>query len=98
MKRKTAAAVSARITELQRISDKLFAERNNANEALLAISAALLGLTYNRFGKPETFNIPQEREAIRLLAVRYNVGPSQTLLEQIGKVARAATIPMGVQS
>lgn len=63
--------------------------------ALHAVANLLLALTYNRFGKPETYNARDEREAIRLLAIEYDVGPSQTVLEQAGKVARAAALASG---
>jgi hypothetical protein len=59
---------------------------------VLALIAELLEAPANRFGKLEFYSQPAmtARESIRLLACAYNVGPSDTVLEQAAKVARAA--------
>ncbi|SRR6266481_4932530 len=63
--------------------------RTTTSEALHVICRLLMSASFNRFGKPE-WNDPLAREDLRLLAVRYNVGPSDTIIEQAGKVASAA--------
>lgn len=68
--------------------------RDPAVEALDVLARLLLSAHFNRFGKPE-WNDSLAREELRLLAVRYNVAPSHTVIEQAGKVARAAPAKAG---
>lgn len=53
--------------------------------------ATVMAEPTNRFGKLEPYSTEarQALEEIRLQAVKYKVGPSQTYLEQMAKVARA---------
>jgi hypothetical protein len=59
---------------------------------VLAMVAVLLDAPTNRMGKPEYYQADtvQAREEVRLLAVKYNVGPSDTVAHQAAKVVRAA--------
>lgn len=59
---------------------------------VLAVLADLLAAPVNRFGKPEFYNEPERtaRMLILLLAVAFDVGPSDTVLHQAAKVASAA--------
>ena len=65
---------------------------------VLALVAVLLDAPTNRMGKPEYYqaDTARAREEIRLLAVKYNVGPSDTVAHQAAKVARAALAKVGV--
>ena len=58
-------------------------------EALFVIARLLSSASHNRFGKV-SFDDYLAREELRLLAVRYDVMPSATIIEQAGKVAVAA--------
>ena len=58
-------------------------------KVLSVIARLLSSASHNRFGKV-LFDDYLAREELRLLAVRYDVAPSATIIEQVGKVAVAA--------
>jgi hypothetical protein len=60
-------------------------------KTVLAATATLLESPTNRFGKLEFYSAEAmaAREQIRLWAIEYGVAPSQSVLEQAAKVARA---------
>lgn len=64
---------------------------------VLKLIAILLDAPTNRMGKPEYHQADtvKAREEIRLLAVKYKVGPSDTIAHQAAKVARAALAKAG---
>lgn len=58
--------------------------------AAIRAVAPILEAPVNRFGKPEYYDCREAVEATRQLAIKYNVGPSDTIAHQAGKVLRAA--------
>lgn len=66
-------------------------EELGRKDRVLEVVAAVLKAPQNRYGKLEfyTEEARAAREELRLLAVEYNVGRADTVIEQAAKVVRA---------